>query len=254
MSALRRWWQRGRGLAPLRLGFSRPDLREVGLRLRVVLGLWALVGVSTGCIVAAFDNVVRDVMFVWALRQPIALAAAIPAVGLTVALLVARLPGHADTATTDAYVRTYHERGGTMRVRTCGPSYNSDGSLTVYVQNEQPSGANEQQNWLPAPDAAFVLVMHVYWPARAGTERHLVSARPEEGQLKLAVNALATIPGARRVDVRIRYGSRDRSDLARRVVARATLPIGLYSLRSSRRVRPRSTRCEIVEHPASGAR
>ena len=56
-------------------------------------------------------------MFAWALRQPIALAAAIPAVGPTVALLVARLPGHADTATTDAYVRTYHERGGTMRVR-----------------------------------------------------------------------------------------------------------------------------------------
>ena len=40
-----------------------------------------------------------------------------PAVGLTVVVLVSRLPGHADTATTDAYIRSYHERGGTLRVR-----------------------------------------------------------------------------------------------------------------------------------------
>ena len=43
-------------------------------------------------------------------------------------------------------------------------SYNPDGSLTVYVQNEQPSAANQQQNWLPAPDGGFIAVMHVYWP------------------------------------------------------------------------------------------
>ena len=43
-------------------------------------------------------------------------------------------------------------------------SYNSDGSLTVYVQNEEPSAANQQQNWLPAPDGGFIVVMHVYWP------------------------------------------------------------------------------------------
>ena len=135
MSALRRWWQRGRAQAQ-RFGFSQPDRREVGLRLRIVLGLAAVVGVSTGCIVAAFDKVVRDGMFAWVLRQPVALAAAIPAVGLTVAVLVARLPGHADTATTDAYVRTYHERGGTMRVRDlwaklleCAATLGSGGAL-----------------------------------------------------------------------------------------------------------------------------
>jgi CIC family chloride channel protein len=116
VNALQRWWQRGRTQVRQRLGFSRFDLREVGLRLRVVLGLAALVGVSTGCIVAAFDKIVRDGMFAWVLRQPVVLAAAIPALGLAVAVLVARLSGHADTATTDAYVRTYHERGGTMRV------------------------------------------------------------------------------------------------------------------------------------------
>ena len=43
-------------------------------------------------------------------------------------------------------------------------SFNADGSLTVYVQNTEPSTAAQQQNWLPAPDGAFLLVLHVYWP------------------------------------------------------------------------------------------
>ena len=115
---------------------ARPDVREVLLRLRVVLGLAALVGVSTGVIVAAFDKIVRDGMFAWVLRQPVALAAAIPAVGLLVAVLVSRLPGHADTATTDAYVSAYHERGGTLRVSDlwaklaeCAATLGSGGAL-----------------------------------------------------------------------------------------------------------------------------
>ena len=43
-------------------------------------------------------------------------------------------------------------------------SKNPDGSFTVYVQNKKPSSPKQQQNWLPAPDGAFLLVMHVYWP------------------------------------------------------------------------------------------
>ncbi len=104
--------------------------------MRVVLVLAALVGVSTGVIVAAFDKIVRDGMFAWVLRQPIAVAAAIPTLGLVIAVLMARLPGHADTATTDAYIRSYHERGGTMRVRDlwaklveCAATLGSGGAL-----------------------------------------------------------------------------------------------------------------------------
>ncbi len=91
-------------------------MREFAQRLRVMLGLAALVGIATGLIVAAFDKVVRDIIFAWVLRQPVALAAAIPAVGLVVAIVVAGRPGHADTETTDAYVRSYHERSGTLRL------------------------------------------------------------------------------------------------------------------------------------------
>ena len=42
--------------------------------------------------------------------------------------------------------------------------YNSDGSLTMYVQADPPSEA-QRGNWLPAPkDANFSLFMRSYWP------------------------------------------------------------------------------------------
>lgn len=43
---------------------------------------------------------------------------------------------------------------------------NPDGSLTIYIQRDAPSGAM-MNNWLPAPqaeDQSFNLIMRVYWP------------------------------------------------------------------------------------------
>jgi hypothetical protein len=40
---------------------------------------------------------------------------------------------------------------------------NSDGSLTLYIQNKSP-GADKEANWLPAPDGPIYLVMRLYWP------------------------------------------------------------------------------------------
>lgn len=40
---------------------------------------------------------------------------------------------------------------------------NPDGSLDVYVQKESPV-ADEQANWLPAPDGDFILMLRLYWP------------------------------------------------------------------------------------------
>jgi hypothetical protein len=40
---------------------------------------------------------------------------------------------------------------------------NSDGSLTLYIQNKSP-GADKEANWLPAPNGAIYLVMRLYWP------------------------------------------------------------------------------------------
>jgi len=41
---------------------------------------------------------------------------------------------------------------------------NADGSIDVYVQHDSP-GKDKEQNWLPAPADAFVLMMRLYWPS-----------------------------------------------------------------------------------------
>lgn len=40
---------------------------------------------------------------------------------------------------------------------------NPDGSLDIYIQNENP-GKDKEANWLPAPKAPFVLFFRFYWP------------------------------------------------------------------------------------------
>ena len=40
---------------------------------------------------------------------------------------------------------------------------NSDGSITLYIQQDSP-GAELESNWLPGPDGAIYLVLRLYWP------------------------------------------------------------------------------------------
>ena len=42
----------------------------------------------------------------------------------------------------------------------------SDGGLTIYIQNESP-GKDKESNWLPAPKGPFAMYMRLYWPAKA---------------------------------------------------------------------------------------
>jgi hypothetical protein len=44
-----------------------------------------------------------------------------------------------------------------------GLKYNADGSLDLYFAHTQPANVPES-NWLPAPDAPFILMMRLYWP------------------------------------------------------------------------------------------
>jgi hypothetical protein len=39
----------------------------------------------------------------------------------------------------------------------------SDGGLTLYIQADSPS-ADQQANWLPAPEGPFMLTLRYYWP------------------------------------------------------------------------------------------
>jgi len=44
-----------------------------------------------------------------------------------------------------------------------GMKTNPDGSLTLYIQKDNP-GPEKESNWLPAPDGPVYLVMRLYWP------------------------------------------------------------------------------------------
>ena len=41
--------------------------------------------------------------------------------------------------------------------------YNADGSLDLYLQNQNP-GPDKESNWLPAPTGRFILMLRLYWP------------------------------------------------------------------------------------------
>jgi hypothetical protein len=40
---------------------------------------------------------------------------------------------------------------------------NEDGSLTLYIQKDNP-GADKEANWLPAPNDTIYLILRLYWP------------------------------------------------------------------------------------------
>lgn len=47
--------------------------------------------------------------------------------------------------------------------------YDRDGALTIYVQAESP-GPSKESNWLPAPRAAFHVMLRLNWPERTITD------------------------------------------------------------------------------------
>ena len=46
----------------------------------------------------------------------------------------------------------------------------ADGSLTIYVQADEPKDPAQRANWLPAPKGDFSLFVRSYWPKPAVTE------------------------------------------------------------------------------------
>lgn len=113
-----------------RARYERPD------RLHVVLSLAVALGVVTGLAVALFEAVVAEQAFARVLDLPLWLAAGLPTVGLLVAVVTVHWFGGHDAATTDAYIRAYHERDGELRLRrlparlaACAATLGSGGAL-----------------------------------------------------------------------------------------------------------------------------
>ncbi len=112
-----------RGDAPARLDPDRyhvappprrawPDRRS----FQVTLLLAALVGVITGLCVAGYEETVGRASE-HVLDAPLWVVLVVPGLGLIVANLLVSWRGTGDGTTTDAYIRAYHQRGGSMRLR-----------------------------------------------------------------------------------------------------------------------------------------
>ena len=62
--------------------------------------------------------------------------------------------------------------------RTPGITYGADGSLTLWLQHEQPT--DPDANWLPVPEGMFMLVMRLYEPAAAALDNSYLLPRVEK--------------------------------------------------------------------------
>lgn len=69
-----------------------------------------------------------------------------------------------------------------------GLQYNSDGSLTIYLQNTEPAGGTS--NWLPTPTDAFNVTLRVYDPAESALTGEWIPPAIVSAQ-QLALNAAA---------------------------------------------------------------
>ncbi|MFT3853718.1 MAG: chloride channel protein [Ilumatobacteraceae bacterium] len=92
----------------------------VARRFHLTVVLSAVIGVVTGLCVAGFDVTVKSALE-HVLDQPLWVVMLVPSVGLVAANLVGMRWGGGDTATTDAYMRAYHQRGGRMPLRALWP-------------------------------------------------------------------------------------------------------------------------------------
>ncbi|MGB3410624.1 MAG: chloride channel protein [Microthrixaceae bacterium] len=101
----------------------RPHLDEAGRQaaqvvrqFQLTLVLAAGVGVITGLAVAGFEYGTNHILQ-WVLDQQVWAWAVLPGVGLIAVALLTRIWHDDDSATTDAYVRAYHQRGGRLGLR-----------------------------------------------------------------------------------------------------------------------------------------
>lgn len=96
----------------------RERLVAVGRRSQQVLLLAGATGALVGLMVAAFERLTVEVLLETVLDQPLWVQASAPGVGLLVAAACLRAGGrHASPATSDEYIRAFHDVGGGLDLR-----------------------------------------------------------------------------------------------------------------------------------------
>ena len=81
-------------------------------------------------------------------------AAALGAADKKNVLLIAGRPSHGPGE---------HEHNAGIQLLAAGLKQGADGSLEIYIQNENP-GPDKASNWLPAPKGPFFFVARFYGP------------------------------------------------------------------------------------------
>lgn len=104
------------------LRVDREGLRSLTRRWREVLLLAGLTGAAVGLLVAGFDTVASEVLLQGVLDLPLGLGAVAPAIGLLVAVAALRFAGRGvGPATSDEYIRAFHEPQGRLPLRAVPP-------------------------------------------------------------------------------------------------------------------------------------
>ena len=109
-----------RALRPESFEIRRDELRQLVRRSREVVLLAALTGVVTGLAVRGFEYLV-DEIYHEVLAAPLWVAAISPPIGLIVASLILKVGGGgASSATSDEYLRAFHDPAYRLRPRYLG--------------------------------------------------------------------------------------------------------------------------------------
>jgi len=109
-----------RALRPDSFEVRRDEFRQLVRRSREVVLLAALTGIVTGLAVRGFEYLVEHA-YEYVLEAPVWLAAIAPAIGLTIAAFLLRVVGGgASPATSDEYLRAFHDPAYRLRPRYLG--------------------------------------------------------------------------------------------------------------------------------------
>lgn len=106
------------GFRPSSLDIRTHEFRDLVARSREVVLLAAVTGAITGLLVRFFEYFVTEVTFEWIIEGPLWLGAVAPGIGLVLSAILLRTLGNgASSATSDEYLRAFHDPEYPLRPR-----------------------------------------------------------------------------------------------------------------------------------------